>query len=144
MVANRAAGEVLSLDPRSGEAAVLADGFATPVGVVQTPDGSLIVSQYGGGVTHVAPDGTRTGLGAEFVTPGVGIVRGGDTAVFVVDYGGGTVRRVRRAGTSEVVVSGVAGNPVALARARNHVLVGTWGAGHVYRVPLMQNEDRTQ
>lgn len=136
LVANRAANEILAMDVKTGTCTVLADGFATPVGVVEMADGSIVVSQYGGRVTRVTSTGKRQELGQDFVRPGVGIVADGNDAIVVVDYGGGVVRRVFFDGQTSVVVRGVSGSPVALARDHlGALLVGTWEAGHVYRVP---------
>ncbi|QPC44064.1 hypothetical protein HW532_16015 [Kaustia mangrovi] len=124
------------MDPATGRHEVLADGFSTPVGVVQMPDGSIVVSQYGGRLTRVAPGGDREELGASFVRPGVGILADGENAVIAVDYGGGSVRRVAFDGTATVVATDVGGSPVALGRdGDGALLVGSWGDGRIYRIP---------
>lgn len=136
LVTNRAAGEVLSMDPETGTYDVLADGFSLPVGVVDLPDGSLVVSQFGGRVTLVTRAGERRELGGDFGRPGVGIVEDGDDAVFVVDYGDRSLRRVTLDGRSAIVTREIQGSPVALARDRDGaLLLGTWGPGNLYRIP---------
>lgn len=135
LVANRASGEVLSLNLQTGEKRVLADSFSLPVGVVEMPERSLVVSQYGGRVTRVMPDGSRQELGQSFVRPGVGIVADGADAVLVVDNGAGLVRRVTFDGRSSEVSKKLPGSAVALGRDNNgNLLVGTWGTGALYRI----------
>lgn len=137
LVANRASGEILSVDVATGQSETVAKSLSLPVGVVQMPDGSVVVSQYGGRVTRVHGNGSVEELGSGFVRPGVGIVADGRDAVFVVDNGASGVRRVAFDGTSHVIVKGLPGSAVALDRDHSgNLLVGTWGSGHVYRVPV--------
>lgn len=135
LVANRSSGEIVAVDTETGEKQVIADGLSLPVGVVEMPDKSLVVSQYGGRVTRIVPDGSRQELGASFSRPGVGILADGPDAVLVIDNGADVVRRVDFAGQSRVFADGFSGSAVALGRAANgDILVGTWGAGQVYRI----------
>lgn len=137
LVANRASGEILSVDLASGERRVVASALSLPVGVVEMADGSIVASQYGGRVTHVRPDGSVSELGESFSRPGVGILAAGADAVFVIDNGASLVRRVAFDGTSQVVADGLEGSAVALSYGgEGELLVGTWGAGAVYRVRL--------
>jgi virginiamycin B lyase len=136
LVANRAAGEILSIDVSNGSRRVIARGLSLPVGIVEMGDGSVVASQYGGRVTRILADGSTQELGQSFSRPGVGILADGPNAVVVIDNGAGLVRRVAFDGRSEVIAEGFEGSAVALGRARNgDLLVGTWGAGAIYRTP---------
>lgn len=135
LIANRASGEVISLNLATGEKRSLAGSFSLPVGVVEMPDKSLVVSQYGGGVTRVMPDGTRQELGQSFVRPGVGILTDGPDAVIVVDNGASILRRVTFDGRSSEISGKLPGSAVALARDHDgNFVVGTWGTGGLYRI----------
>lgn len=135
LVANRASGEILSMDTANGERRTIARSLSLPVGVVEMPDGSIVTSQYGGRVTRILPNGEMQELGKDFVRPGVGILADGNEAVLVIDNGAGAVRRVSFAGQSQVVGQGFEGSSVALGRAGNgELLVGAWGSGIVYRL----------
>lgn len=137
LVTNRAAGEILSIDLSNGSSRTLARSLSLPVGVIEMEDGSVVASQYGGRVTRVLPDGSTQELGQSFSRPGVGILSDGPDAVVVIDNGASLVRRVSFDGRSEVVAEGFEGSAVALGRAGNgDLLVGTWGAGAVYRAPI--------
>ena len=52
----------------------------------QTPDGGYVVSNIGGGVAIVRPDGTRIEAGKAFATPGPGVAITKEGRVFVVDH----------------------------------------------------------
>lgn len=135
LIANRASGEVLSIDLRSGEKRTRAAGFSLPVGVVEMPDRSLVVSQYGGGVTRVMPDDSRQELGQDFVRPGVGILADGADAVLVIDNGASVVRRVGFDGRSAEASEKLPGSAVALGRdGDGNILAGCWGTGSLYRI----------
>jgi len=135
LVANRASGEILSIDTVTGERRTLASSLSLPVGVVEMPDGSIVTSQYGGRVTRILPTGEKQELGKDFVRPGVGILADGNDAVLVIDNGAGSVRRVSFDGQSQVIGQGFEGSSVALGRAVNgELLVGAWGSGIVYRL----------
>lgn len=136
LVTNRASGEIIAVDPKTGRKQSIANGLSLPVGVVEMRDRSLVVSQYGGRVTRILPDGTKLELGGSFSRPGVGIIADSSDAIMVIDNGADVVRRVTYDGKSEVVVDHLAGSAVALGRAEDgSLLVGTWGAGHLYRIP---------
>lgn len=135
LVANRASGEVVAIDIPTGAKRTVEDGFDLPVGVVRTPDGSLVVSQYGGWITRVNRHGERTEIGSAFDTPGVGLIADGPGAVIAVDVGDGVVRRVDFQGEAKTLIDDISGNPVALRRAGDgSLLVGTWGSGFLYRI----------
>lgn len=135
LIANRASGEVLSLNLQTGERRILADSLSLPVGVVEMPDSSLVVSQYGGRVTRVMPNGSRQELGQSFDRPGVGILADGADAVLVIDNGAGLVRRVTFDGRSSEVSEKLPGSAVALCRDHSgNPMVGTWGTGALYRI----------
>ena len=132
-------------------------GFSAPTGIAAGKDGSLYVSNWGSGtVERIAPDGTRCSVfmdtiqapagiavddgGAVYVAAYSGnavhrmdIVTDGADAVLVVDNGANAVRRLRMDGSSQTVLSGMAGSAVALGRAASGaVLVGCWGSGNIY------------
>lgn len=135
LVANRSSGEIVAVNTDTGEKHVVANGLTLPVGVVEMPDKSLVVSQYGGRVTRIVPGGSSQELGGSFSRPGVGILADGSDAVLVIDNGAGVVRHVDFTGKSEVFADGLSGSAVALGRAENgSVLVGMWGTGYVYRI----------
>jgi len=135
LIANRATGQVLALNTENGKTAVLADGFDLPVGVAQTADGSIVVSQYGGRVTRIKPDGGKQELGQEFNRPGVGIAADGVDAVWVADNGASVVRRVDFNGKTTTVSPKLDGSVVALGKGINgEWLAGAWGSGKVYRL----------
>lgn len=136
LVANRGSGEILSIDLSNGSRRVVARSLSLPVGLVEMKDGSVVASQYGGRVTRIVPDGSMQELGHSFTRPGVGILADDPNAVVVIDNGAGLVRRVAFDGSSNVIAKGFEGNAVALGQARNgDLLIGTWGAGAIYRTP---------
>lgn len=136
LIANRRSNEILAA-AADGSVAPLFGGFATPVGVVQTGDGGYVVSSIAGGVTVIAPDGTRVEAGAGFASPGVGLVRAGGDRVFAVDYGGTTVREILPSGGNRIVADGLR-SPVGLAASPDgtSLLVATWGDGAIYRIAV--------
>lgn len=135
LIANRSSGEIVALDMKTGKRTVVARGLSLPVGVVEMSDCSIVTPQYSGRVTRILPDGQVQELGQSFNRPGVGILADGDNAVLAIDNGASVVRRVSFDGQSSVVVNGLSGSAVALGRAANgDLLVGTWGAGNIYRV----------
>lgn len=130
LVANRASGQVLAVNVANGAKRRVSEGFDLPVGVVETADGSIVVSQYGGRVTRVLPDGSRQELGQDFVRPGVGIAADGNYAVLVVDNGAGVIRRVDFNGKTDAVTSRLGGNVVALGKGIDgEWLIGAWDGG---------------
>lgn len=134
LVANRASGEILSIDLSNGDRAVMANSLSLPVGVVEMPDGSVVTSQYGGRVTRILVNGAKQELGDSLTRPGVGILAADAESVLVIDNGDGIVRQVSFDGTSTVVVDGLKGSAVALGRHPDGtLLVGMWGSGLVYR-----------
>ncbi|MDK3018800.1 NHL repeat-containing protein [Pseudodonghicola flavimaris] len=135
MVANRRSHEILTVEDDGPKP--LIDGLNTPVGVVQTPDGGYVVSNIGGGVTVLRPDGRRIEAGQAFATPGSGIALTADGRVFVVDYGGTTVREILRTGSSRRIADGLS-RPVGLVVTPDQkaLLCATWGDGTIFRIPL--------
>lgn len=136
MVANRRTHQVLAV-AADGTLKPVISGLNTPVGAVQTPDGGYVVSNIGGGVTIVKPDGTRIEAGQSFKTPGPGVAMSRDGRVYVVDYGGTTVREVFGDGHSCAVADGLR-SPVGLVFDPDgqSLLVATWGDGTIYRINL--------
>jgi sugar lactone lactonase YvrE len=136
LIANRRTNQILGLSDK-GQLIPVIDGLQTPVGAVQTPDGGYVVSNIGGGVTIVRPDGTRIEAGAGFGTPGPGVAMTKDGRVFVVDYGGKTVREVLPNGQSRAVADGLR-SPVGLVLAPDGVslLTAAWGDGAIYRITI--------
>ncbi|MBX4133619.1 hypothetical protein JMI89_08235 [Frischella sp. Ac48] len=133
LITNRSAGEIVSLDLNSGKKEIIVRGLSTPVGVTQLPDNSLVVSQYSGRLTLIAPNGNKTELGRDFNRPGVGIVTIAPTQVAVIDNGANMVRKIDvRTKETSTLVSSLSG-AVALAYYNNHYYIGTWGDGSVYR-----------
>ncbi|MFC3058534.1 NHL repeat-containing protein [Paenirhodobacter populi] len=135
MIANRRTNEILAV--QDGNLVSVIDGLRTPVGVVQTPNGGYVVSNIGGGVTVLRPDGTRIEAGQDIATPGPGIAQTEDGRVFVVDYGNTTVREILMSGGSRVLADGFS-SPVGLVPAPDGrtLLTADWGNGAVWRVPL--------
>lgn len=136
LIANRRTDQILAADG-SGRAEPVIDGLRTPVGAVQTPDGGYVVSNIGGGVTILRPDGSRIEAGGAFATPGPGVAVTKDGRVFVVDYGGTTVREILPDGRSRAVADGLR-SPVGLVVAPDgtSLLTATWGDGAIYRIPI--------
>ncbi|RWR31885.1 hypothetical protein D2T31_02645 [Sinirhodobacter populi] len=135
MIANRRTDEILTVE--DGRLVPVIGGLRTPVGAVQTPDGGYVVSNIGGGVTIIRPNGTRVEAGQDFTTPGPGIVQTRDGRVFVADYGGTTVREILMSGGSQVLADGFS-SPVGLVVSPDGraLLAADWGNGAVWRIPL--------
>lgn len=135
MVANRETNEILSVD--GDGLALVVDGLNTPVGAVQTLDGGFVVSNIGGGVTILRPDGTRIEAGQDFNTPGPGIAMTQTGRVFIVDYGGTAVREILMDGGSRVVAEGFS-SPVGLVVKpdQSALLTATWGERAIFHIPL--------
>ncbi|RCS21793.1 hypothetical protein DUT91_21665 [Phyllobacterium salinisoli] len=136
LIANRRTNQILAVTG-NGRLKPVIDGLRTPVGVVQTPDGGYVVSNIGGGVTILRPDGSRIEAGDAFQTPGPGVAMTRGGRVFVVDYGGTTVREILSDGKSRVVADGLR-SPVGLAVAPDgaSLLTAAWGDGTIYRIPI--------
>ncbi|RVU38104.1 hypothetical protein EOI86_02025 [Hwanghaeella grinnelliae] len=135
MVANRRTNQILAVE--DGTLTPVIDDLRTPVGVVQTPDGGFVVSNIGGGVTILRPDGTRVEAGQEFRTPGPGVAMTKTGRVFVVDYGGTTVREILMDGGSKPLAGGLS-SPVGLVVTPDEtaVMTATWGEGAIFHIPL--------
>lgn len=138
LIANRRTNQVLAVDG-NGRLVPVVDGLRTPVGAVQTPDGGYVVSNIGGGVTIVRPDGSRIEAGEAFGTPGPGVAMTRGGRVFVVDYGGTTVREILPNGESRALADGLR-SPVGLVLAPDgaSLLTAAWGDGTIYRIPILQ------
>ncbi|WP_332304398.1 NHL repeat-containing protein [Rhizobium sp. GR12] len=138
LIANRRTNEILSLTD-NGRPTPVIDSLQTPVGAVQTPDGGYVVSNIGGGVTIVRPDGARVEAGAAFRTPGPDVAMTRDGRVFVVDYGGTTVREILPDGRSRTVADGIK-SPVGLVLSPDgaSLLTAAWSDGTIYRIPIPQ------
>lgn len=141
LIANRAAGEIVALNIETGKRRIAASGLSLPVGVTETADGSLVVSQYGGRVTRIMPGGRQHEIGQSFVRPGIGIMTDGTQAVLVADNGAGLVRRVSLDGKeSRPITPKLQGSVVALGRGlHGESLAGAWGSGNIYRIDRMEN-----
>ena len=141
LVANRAAGEIVALNVETGKRRIAGSGLSLPVGVTETADGSLVVSQYGGRVTRITPDGQQHEIGQPFTRPGVGIMTDGTQAVLVADNGAGLVRRVSLDGKeSRPITPKLQGSVVALGRGlHGETLAGAWGSGNIYRIKRVEN-----
>lgn len=136
IIANRRTHQILAVSDDRQLVAVI-DGLNTPVGAVQTPDGGHVVSNIGGGVTILRPDGTRVEAGSAFATPGPGIVITEQGRVFIVDYGGTTIREILPEGGSRAIADGLK-SPVGLTLAPDgrSLLTAAWGDGTIYRIPI--------
>jgi sugar lactone lactonase YvrE len=136
MIANRRTNQILAVT-ESGSIEPIIDGLRTPVGAVQTLDNGYVVSNIGGGVTILRPDGSRIEAGEAFSTPGPGVALTQDGRVFVVDYGGTTVREILPDGQSRAVTDGLR-SPVGLVVAPDgaSLLTAAWGDGTIYRIPI--------
>lgn len=136
IIANRRTHQILAVD-EGGKLTEAIGGLNIPVGAVQTPDGGHVVSNIGGGVTILRPDGTRIEAGAAFATPGPGIAMTREGRVFIVDYGGTTVREILPDGRSRAIADGLR-SPVGLTLSPDgrSLLTATWSDGAVYRIPV--------
>ena len=103
----------------------------TPVGVVEAADGSLYITNYGGGVTRVNPQGKNSEFSSDFGRPGVGIVITENNQILAADNGEGKVRLIRADGATEVLVEGI-GGCVALLLHQGVLYVSSWDQGAVY------------
>ncbi len=138
LIANRRTNQIVAV-VGNGRLEPVIEGLRTPVGVVQTPDGGYVVSNIGGGVTILRPDGSRIEAGEAFGTPGPGVAMTASGRVFVVDYGGTTVREILPDGRSRVVADGLK-SPVGLAVAPDgaSLLTAAWGDGTIYSIPILR------
>lgn len=136
LIANRRTNQILTVTA-DGKLEPVIDGLRTPVGAVQTPNGGYVVSNIGGGVTILRPDGSRIEAGEAFRTPGPGVATTRGGRVFVVDYGGTTIREVLADGQSRVVADGLR-SPVGLVLAPDgaSLLTAAWGDGTIYRIAI--------
>lgn len=136
LIANRRTNQILAVTP-AGNLEPVIEGLQTPVGAVQTPDGGYVVSNIGGGVTIIRPDGTRIEAGKNFRTPGPGVAITKEGRVFVVDYGGTTVREILSNGESRSVADGLR-SPVGLTITPDgaSLLTAAWGDGSIYRIQI--------
>ena len=141
LVTNRSSGDVLEIDLATGNRTIRASHLSLPVGVVEMPDKSLVISQYGGRVTRVMHDGRKQEFGKDFLRPGVGIIPDGEEAVIVVDNGDSTIKRVSFDAQEPPVLTDTADGIVALMQRRNgQILFACWSNGSVYS---LQKEDIT-
>ena len=136
LIANRRTNQILAL-VANGRLEPVIEGLQTPVGAVQTPDGGYVVSNIGGGVSIIRPDGTRIEAGKDFITPGAGMAITNEGRVFVVDYGGTSVRKILSSGESRSIADELR-SPVGLTLAPDgtSLLAATWGDGAIYRIPI--------
>jgi glucose/arabinose dehydrogenase len=136
LIANRRTNQILAV-MENGRLEPVIEGLRTPVGAVQTPDGGYVVSNIGGGVTIIRPDGQRIEAGAAFGTPGPGVAMTKEGRVFVVDYGGTTVREILPDGQSRAVADGLK-SPVGLTISVDgqSLLTAAWGDGAIYRIAI--------
>ena len=133
LVTNRSSNEVVKISP-GGDISIFANGFHTPVGVVEHPDESVYVANYGGGISKVDKNGAVTTVATDFGTPGCGIVVF-NRDVFVVDNGRGMVKNLGTDGTQMKVVAQNLKQPVALGiHPQGKIFVGTWGDGSIHRL----------
>lgn len=136
LIANRRTHQILAVNQDRQLVAII-DKLNTPVGAVQTQDGGHVVSNIGGGVTIIRPDGTRVEAGSALATPGPGIAVTRQGRVFVVDYGGTAIHEILPDGRSRAIAGGLR-SPVGLTLAPDgrSLLTAAWGDGTIYRIPL--------
>ncbi|WP_024912553.1 hypothetical protein [Chania multitudinisentens] len=134
LITNRSSGEISSLNLETGSVITRASGLNLPVGVTELNDGSLVVTQYSGRLTHISPSGEKRELGHDFIRPGVGIVAESDDVIIAIDNGANAVRRVNViSGKTELLADNFSG-AVALAKQGNAYLVGTWNDGNIHLI----------
>ncbi len=140
LIANRRTNQILAVTGSNAIEPVV-DGLRTPVGAVQRRDGGFVVSNIGGGVTILHPDGRRIEAGAAFRTPGPGVTQTRAGRVFVVDYGGSNVWEIQTEGSSRAVADGLS-SPVGLVLSPDgaSLLTATWGDGAIYRIAIPKSE----
>lgn len=114
----------------------MADGLRTPVGVVETADGTIYVSNYEGGVlSRVKRDGTVETHSDDFEGLGVGIVADKAGSVYVTDRAAGEIKRVETDGSVTSIMTGLS-SPVALGiDTEGHLATATWGDSAFYDIP---------
>jgi len=131
LVTNRSSNEVVTISP-GGDISSFANGFHTPVGVVEHPDESVYVANYGGGISKVEKNGTVTTVATDFGTPGCGIIIF-NREIFVVDNGRGMVKNLGTDGSQMKVIAQNLKQPVALGiNPQGKIFVGTWGDGAIH------------
>ncbi|MGP2468759.1 Vgb family protein [Yersinia sp. 2540 StPb PI] len=134
LITNRSSGDISSLNLDTGSVITLVTGLNLPVGVVELNDGSLVVTQYSGRLTHINKAGDKRELGHDFIRPGVGIVAESDDVIVAIDNGADAVKRVNViSGKTELLDDNFSG-AVALAKHGNSYLVGTWNDGNIHLV----------
>jgi sugar lactone lactonase YvrE len=92
--AGRGRARVLRIDPASGAVTTFARGFTTISGIAFGPDGSLYVTELStnfakmapGNLTRIAPDGTRTSVGAGKLMFPAGTAVAADGTVYVSTF----------------------------------------------------------
>jgi outer membrane protein assembly factor BamB len=110
---------------------LVAKGMRTPVGVVEDSDGNLYVTNYGGGIIKVTPEGAVSTLSTQFGRPGVGIDISRQNVIFAADNGDGCVRWLAPDGSTEIVANNI-GGCVAVLVHEDTLYVGGWNEGAVY------------
>ncbi len=141
LIANRRTNQILTITDSETLKPVIST-LQTPVGAVQTPNGGYVVSNIGGGITVLRPDGTRFEAGKAFKTPGPGITMTKEGRVFVVDYGGTTIQEILPNATSRIIADGLS-SPVGLTVSpdEKYLLTATWGDNAIYRIPLKDESE---
>lgn len=112
------------------------DGFNAPTGIAVHPDGSVYVSNWGGGtVERIAPNGTRSTVLKGIASP-AGIAIDAEGTMFVSSYSGDYILRVAQDGTQARVAENLA-TPTGVAFASNgRLLVANRAAGEILSLDL--------
>ena len=105
--------DIKTLRVTPAELGFYGSGLNRPECVLCTEAGDVIVSNWGGGVTHIRPDGSQREFlceGTPVGTNGFAITPEGDFLLANLHpQGGGGVWRLRRDGTSEPFLTGIEG-----------------------------------
>lgn len=118
------------------------DGFSSPTGIATRPDGTVYVSNWGGGtVEQIRPDGSRSVFLKDISSPaGIAIDAAGH--VFVSSYSGDYIMRIAPDGTSRRIVEGLA-TPTGIAfAASGRLLVANRASGEILSIDLASGDRR--
>lgn len=118
------------------------DGFSAPTGIATAPDGTVYVSNWGGGtVERISADGARSTVMDGIASP-AGIAVDTQGSIFVSSYSGDYVVRLTLDGTRARVAEGLA-TPTGLAFASDgRLLVANRAAGEILSINLSDGSRR--
>lgn len=117
-------------------------GFSSPTGIASRPDGTVYVSNWGGGtVEQIKPDGSRSVFLSDISSP-AGIAIDGAGYVFVSSYSDDYIVRVAPDGTIKRIVEGLA-TPTGIAFAANgRLLVANRASGEILSIDSANGQKR--